>query len=107
MHVKACYRAFIDADMRFNMKSLPFIFALAVAAVPGWAFAQSQAPAARNADTQQNQTLSVAQVGGGQWVSPDAPSTSGLTRADVYHDLVHAQRDGQLSYLNSTLYAHH
>jgi hypothetical protein len=94
--------------MRFDMKTLPFIFALAVVAVPGWAFAQSQAPAAaQSANTQPSQTLSVAQVGGAQWVSPDAPSTSGLTRADVYHDLVHAQRDGQISYLNSTLYAHH
>ena len=29
------------------------------------------------------------------------------TRAQVYHDLVHAERDGQLKQLDSTIYAHH
>ena len=28
------------------------------------------------------------------------------TRAEVYQELVHAQQDGQLAYLNSTVYAH-
>lgn len=30
-----------------------------------------------------------------------------ITRAQVYHELVQAQNDGQLKTLNSTLYAHH
>ncbi|MFP6559024.1 DUF4148 domain-containing protein [Paraburkholderia sp. B3] len=29
------------------------------------------------------------------------------TRAEVYQELVRAEQDGQLKYLNSTLYAHH
>ncbi|MGF6675455.1 DUF4148 domain-containing protein [Paraburkholderia sp. WSM4174] len=28
------------------------------------------------------------------------------TRAQVYQELVHAEQDGQLAYLNSTIYAH-
>jgi hypothetical protein len=28
------------------------------------------------------------------------------TRAEVYQELVHAEQDGQLAYLNSTVYAH-
>jgi hypothetical protein len=28
------------------------------------------------------------------------------TRAQVYHELVQAEQDGQLNYLNSTLYSH-
>jgi hypothetical protein len=31
---------------------------------------------------------------------------SGLTRAQVYQDLVHSEQDGQLQYLNKTLYSH-
>ncbi|WP_321878141.1 DUF4148 domain-containing protein [Paraburkholderia bannensis] len=30
-----------------------------------------------------------------------------ITRAQVYHELVQAQNDGELKTLNSTLYAHH
>ncbi|MFC0402503.1 DUF4148 domain-containing protein [Paraburkholderia rhizosphaerae] len=40
----------------------------------------------------------------GDW-QPDA--STGLTRAQVYQDLVHAQQDGQISYLDHTIYAHH
>lgn len=29
------------------------------------------------------------------------------TRAQVYQELVHAQKDGQLDYLNRAIYAHH
>jgi Bacterial regulatory helix-turn-helix protein, lysR family len=34
------------------------------------------------------------------------PSTTSKTRAEVYQELVKAQRDGQLANLNSTIYAH-
>jgi hypothetical protein len=66
------------------------------------AFAQSnQSPndaAATAQPTQQSQT---------QWVAPDSQPLAGKTRAEVYQELVHAQQDGQLAYLNRTLYAHH
>jgi hypothetical protein len=42
----------------------------------------------------------------GSWVSPYGQATGEKTRAQVYQELVHAEKDGQLAYLNSTLYAH-
>ncbi|MDQ7976255.1 DUF4148 domain-containing protein [Paraburkholderia sp. SARCC-3016] len=41
-----------------------------------------------------------------QWVAPDTAYV-GKTRAQVYAELVQAQRDGQIAYLNKTVYAHH
>ncbi|GAB7525183.1 DUF4148 domain-containing protein [Paraburkholderia sp. 2C] len=41
-----------------------------------------------------------------QWAAPHAAYT-GKTRAQVYAELVEAQRSGQLAYLNRTVYAHH
>jgi hypothetical protein len=43
----------------------------------------------------------------GAWVPPYGQPIQGKTRAQVYHELVHAEQDGQLAYLNSTIYAHH
>jgi hypothetical protein len=43
----------------------------------------------------------------GTSVPPYGRSIQDKTRAQAYHDLVQAQQDGQLAYLNSTLYAHH
>jgi hypothetical protein len=40
----------------------------------------------------------------GDW-RPDPPAD--LTRAQVEQQLEHAQQDGQISYLDRTLYAHH
>src|SRR5215470_15140647 len=42
----------------------------------------------------------------GQWTPPYGQPVTGLTRAQVYQDLVHSEQDGQLQYLNSTLYSH-
>ncbi|KUZ11727.1 hypothetical protein WL88_18225 [Burkholderia diffusa] len=42
----------------------------------------------------------------GQWVPPYGQPIHEKTRAEVRADLVHAEQDGQLKYLNSTLYAH-
>jgi multidrug efflux pump subunit AcrA (membrane-fusion protein) len=36
-----------------------------------------------------------------------ADSQPGKTRAEVQQELVHAQQDGELAYLNRTVYAHH
>jgi hypothetical protein len=43
----------------------------------------------------------------GTWVAPYGQPIPGKTRAQVYHELVQAERDGQLAYLDSTIYAHH
>ncbi|AWV01931.1 hypothetical protein DM992_20805 [Burkholderia sp. JP2-270] len=42
----------------------------------------------------------------GQWVPPYGQPIHEKTRAEVRAELVHAEQDGQLKYLNSTLYAH-
>jgi hypothetical protein len=39
-------------------------------------------------------------------VPPDAQANTGKTRAQVYQELVHAEQDGELNYLNSTIYSH-
>jgi hypothetical protein len=42
----------------------------------------------------------------GHWIPPYGVAVPQETRAQVYQDLVHAEKDGQLAYLNSTVYAH-
>ncbi|NMM04313.1 DUF4148 domain-containing protein [Paraburkholderia sp. RP-4-7] len=91
------------------MKSLTLAIALIGATATASAFAQSTtAPAQQNAAP----TMQVAQNGtaavnvAGSWVAPYGPATGEKTRAQVYQELVHAEKDGQLAYLNSTLYAH-
>jgi len=55
-----------------------------------------QAPVSQAAQT------AVGQAGGWQ---PEAAARK--TRAQVYEELVKAQRDGEIAYLNRTIYAHH
>ncbi|RFU45118.1 DUF4148 domain-containing protein [Paraburkholderia sp. DHOC27] len=85
------------------MKIIMLAALVSLAATTGTAFAQS-APASNNAQ--------VAQAAGtadqnGQWVPPDAQPLAGKTRAQVYQELVQSEQDGQLAYLNRTIYAHH
>lgn len=42
----------------------------------------------------------------GGWVPPYGQPVMQKTRAQVYQELVEAEKDGQLAYLNSTIYAH-
>jgi hypothetical protein len=42
----------------------------------------------------------------GTWVPPTGQAVAPKTRAEVYGELVQAEKDGQLAYLNSTVYAH-
>jgi hypothetical protein len=90
--------------MKYLMIAIAFISATATAS----AFAQSNAATGQQpAVTTQiaaNTTTDVAQAG--QWVPPYGQATVGKTRAQVYQELVHAEQDGQLNYLNSTIYAH-
>ncbi|MFP3248282.1 MAG: DUF4148 domain-containing protein [Paraburkholderia sp.] len=80
------------------MKSLMIAIALVGTTATASAFAQSSPPAPQQpaADVQQD----------GQWVPPDAQANTGKTRAQVYQELVHAEQDGELNYLNSTIYSH-
>jgi ABC-type glycerol-3-phosphate transport system substrate-binding protein len=81
------------------MKTMMIAITFAGLAATGSAFAQSSAPAQAPAPTTLAQT--------GQWVPPDGQAIAPKTRADVYQDLVKSEQDGQLDYLNRTLYWHH
>jgi hypothetical protein len=84
------------------MKTTMIALALAGLATTGSAFAQSATTAP--APTTLAQT-SVAQAG--QWIPPDGQTAAPKTRAQVYQELVQAEQDGQLDYLDRTLYWHH
>lgn len=91
------------------MKSLTLAIAFIGLTATASAFAQStSAPQQQNAapamQVAANTTPTVS--AGGTWVAPYGQATAGKTRAQVYRELVHAENDGQLKYLNSTIYAH-
>ncbi|MFM0735527.1 DUF4148 domain-containing protein [Paraburkholderia sediminicola] len=91
------------------MKSLTLAIAFIGATATASAFAQSTtAPAQQTAAPamQVAQNSTAAAGAAGSWVPPYGQATGGKTRAQVYQELVHAEKDGQLAYLNSTLYAH-
>jgi hypothetical protein len=50
--------------------------------------------------------LQSGEIQGGQWVLPDS-NEQGKTRAQVKQELIRARQDGQLAWLNKTIYAHH
>jgi len=85
------------------MKTMMIAIAFAALATTGSAFAQSTAPA--QAPAQAAAPTILAQTG--QWVPPDGQTIEPKTRAEVYQDLVKSEQDGQLDYLNRTLYWHH
>jgi ABC-type glycerol-3-phosphate transport system substrate-binding protein len=85
------------------MKTMMITLAFAGLATTGSAFAQSTTPAQTPA--QAPTPVTVAQAG--QWVPPDGQAIAPKTRAEVYQDLVKSEQDGQLDYLNRTLYWHH
>jgi hypothetical protein len=95
------------------MKLVLITFALAGATLCGPVFAQSSMPAGTNAAANTATGAAPAPADpppavsqAGQWVPPYGQPVTGLTRAQVYQDLVHAEQDGQLQYLNKTLYSH-
>lgn len=89
------------------MKTMMIALAFAGLAATGSAFAQSTAPAqaSTQAPAQAPDPVTVAQAD--QWVPPDGQEIAPKTRAEVYQDLVKSEQDGQLDYLNRTLYWHH
>jgi hypothetical protein len=91
------------------MKSLTLAIAFIGVTATASAFAQSttaptQQAAAPSMQVAANSTSAL--TAAGSWVSPYGQATGGKTRAQVYQELVHAEKDGQLAYLNSTVYAH-
>jgi hypothetical protein len=67
---------------------------------------QQQQPPQQQPPQQAQSQQSPAGAQAPQWAAPHAAYT-GKTRAQVYAELVEAQRSGQLAYLNRTVYAHH
>lgn len=67
------------------------------------AFAQTSAPAQFDNGTTQTASIGAAATTGSPWAQP----TGQETRAQVYQQLVQAKQDGQMHYLNSTIYEHH
>ena len=94
------------------MKALMIIAALTGVVATTSAFAQTPAPTDSSQASQPAAATQVASndtaptVAPGGWVPPYGQAVHEKTRAEVYHELVQAEQDGQLAYLNSTLYAH-
>jgi hypothetical protein len=91
------------------MKIMMIAALVSIAATTGTAFAQptpdsSSAQSAKGVTTFNN---GATRDQNGQWVPPDGQPIASKTRAQVYNELVRSEEDGQLAYLNHTLYAHH
>ena len=82
------------------MKHLFFAFALVASSTCVSAFAQTPSPVQTTDGSAQ-----VASNDADQWVAPYSQAPVSKTRAQVYNELVQAERDGQLAALNSTIYA--
>lgn len=93
------------------MKHLMIVLALAGVAVTGSAYAQSTTTndaASSTAPADSGTAPSTAtNATTGRWVPPYGQPVAQKTREQVYQELVQAEKDGQLAYLNSTVYAHH
>jgi hypothetical protein len=91
------------------MKKIVMIVALISLAASSTAFAQSASgsddphPVPNESSFTSGSTPNL----NGQWVAPYGQPVTGKTREQVYQELVTAEQDGQLAYLNRTLYAHH
>ena len=88
------------------MKVIQFAALLGILAT-STAFAQSNPATAANAsNTTTTVAMSSAAPQDGAWVPPYGQAVAPKTRAQVYGELVQAEKDGQLNYLNSVVYAH-
>jgi hypothetical protein len=90
--MNACLKAWIGVCMA------------ASASLPLCAYAQKSSASEALTTSQTAQVTQPAANQSGSW-QPYA--SSGETRAQVYQDLVHAEQDGQIKYLDRTIYAHH
>jgi hypothetical protein len=95
------WRGFMKRQLIF------FITAATIVVSSGTALAQSQPSTPEQPSLPVNTGMTL-QSGASQeipWVSPD-DNRQGKTRAQVEQELIQAQQDGQLAYLNKTVYAH-
>jgi hypothetical protein len=82
------------------MNAVKLAALLGILATSSTAFAQSNPSTATVA-------ISTATPQDGASLATYGQAVAPRTRAQVYGELVQAEKDGQLAYLNSTLYAHH
>jgi hypothetical protein len=104
MPVAAAFNQYIEHRAMLVMISIALIGAIATAP----AFAQStpsNGQIAAGGQVVSDTTSAMPQAG--QWVAPYGQPEAGETRAQVNQELVQAQQDGQLSYLNKTIYFGH
>jgi hypothetical protein len=90
------------------MNAIAFCIAAGlVACVSASAYAQTS-PDTNNSAQPTTSTTTAANTTpyNGSWVPPYGEPVHEKTRAEVYQELIQAEKDGQLDYLNSTLYAH-
>jgi Domain of unknown function (DUF4148) len=80
------------------MKTISIAMLLSIL-VTGSAFAQDNSAASSNGSATMQQSA--------QWVPPYGDAIASKTRAEVGQELVHAEQDGQLAYLDRTVYGHH
>jgi hypothetical protein len=83
------------------MKHLFFAFALVASSTCVSTFAQTPSPAQTT-----NGSPQIASNDANPVVALHSQAPVSKTRAQVYNELVQAERDGQLATLNSTVYAH-
>ncbi|WP_070108036.1 DUF4148 domain-containing protein [Burkholderia plantarii] len=87
------------------MKIIKLAAAATLAAMTLPALAQAAVPAG-TPGAQPMAATNATNAQPGPWVAPYGQPAREKTRAEVYQELVQAEQDGQLKYLNSTLYAH-
>ncbi|MCA3779693.1 MAG: DUF4148 domain-containing protein [Burkholderia sp.] len=87
------------------MKTLMFATLLSAlcVALPGRASAMPPAAAAASQTLASAAPVPLPSQPAWNWNTPQAAP---LTRAQVYRELIHAERDGQLAQLNRELYSH-
>jgi hypothetical protein len=99
-----CNRLTSSSDIEESAMKTMMIATLIGLAATGTAFAQSM-PGSNDSSSTTGSSTAPSQ--NSQWVAPYGQPVAGKTRAQVYQELVKAEQDGQLAYLNRTLYAHH
>jgi Domain of unknown function (DUF4148) len=82
------------------------IAALLCLLATGSTFAQDN-PSANSATGVRTAGTSPTKQQEGNWEPPYGTATGQKTRAQVYQELEQAEKDGQLTYLNRSVYAHH
>lgn len=88
------------------MKYLTIVVAMFAATATASAFAQSNSSNAPATSVVAQAAPNDGSTAQSQPVPAYGQPVHEKTRAEVYQELVHAEQDGQLAYLNSTVYAH-